>query len=100
MIGWGGRLMKKDVFNRRPLKLMDQVTSLGAWLFPFLVLLWRQVNDVHVDRLRLLQLRGDRAEAVSNLVAGHGDVLALDAEGERSRGEWDLIILGLAILSN
>lgn len=62
-----------------------------------MVLLWCQVNDVHVNRLRLLQLRRDCAETISHLIAGHGNVLALDAEGERIGGEGKLIRTGFTI---
>lgn len=59
--------------------LMDIVALLGAWLFPSVVFLRRQVNNVHVDGLGLLQLRRNGAETVGHLVSGNGNVFALDA---------------------
>lgn len=61
---------------------MDDVALLVAGLFPLVVLLRCQMDDVNVDRLSLLQLRRNCAEAVRHLITGHGNVLALDAERE------------------
>lgn len=62
--------------------LVDDVALLVAGLFPLVMLLRCQMNDVNVDRLSLLQLRRNRAEAVRHLITGHGNVLALDAKKE------------------
>lgn len=58
---------------------MNHVSRLGAGLFPFVVLLGSQVDYVHVDGLRLLQLGRYRAQAVAHLVADIRDVFAFDA---------------------
>lgn len=47
-------------------------------LLPLAVLLGRQMGDLDVDRLRLLELGRDEAKAVADLVAGQGHVLAFD----------------------
>lgn len=64
------------------LVLMDEVALLVTWLFPSVMLLRRQVYNVHVDGLRLLQFRRDRAQAISHFVAGNWNVLAFDAATE------------------
>lgn len=63
---------------------------LVARLFPSVVFLRRQIDNVHVDRLRLLQLGRDSAQTVGHLVPGNRDVLALDA-GE---GKGDVNYIG------
>lgn len=62
--------------------LVDDVALLVAGLFPLVMLLRGQMDDVNVDRLSLLQLRRNRAEAVRHLITGHRNVLALDAKKE------------------
>lgn len=47
-------------------------------LLPPAVLLRRQMGDVHVDRLHLLELGRDGAQPVANFVARQWHVLALD----------------------
>lgn len=66
---------------------MDVVSLLGARLLPFMVLLRSIINNVHVYRLRLLQLWRNGAEMVGHLVAGNGNILAFDAEKKEKRRE-------------
>lgn len=52
--------------------------ALGHRFLPLGMLLGRQMGDLDVDRLHLLELGRDEAEPVADLVAGQGHVLAFD----------------------